>query len=212
MSQQAVDEHYGDEAALAMDLAAALNEEIHDLVAAGADVIQIDEPYMQARLEQARRFAIPAINRSLEGVSATTVLHTCFGYGALVGQKGDEQYRAYPFLEELTASVVDQLSIEAAQPNLDLSILGRLGDKTVVLGVIDLGDDEVESVETVAGRIRAALRHIPAERLALSPDCGMKYLSRTAACGKLAAMAEAARVVRAEIGAADGAPGGEQPR
>ena len=201
MSQQAVDEYYGDEAKLAMDLAAALNEEIHDLVAAGADVIQIDEPYMQARLDQARAFAIPAIDRSLEGVSVTTVLHTCFGYGALVGQKGDAQYRAYPFLEELAGSAVQQLSIEAAQPQLDLSVLARLGDKTVVLGVVDLGSDEVEAVEVVAARIRAALQHLPPERLVLAPDCGMKYLSRAAAFGKLAAMAEAARLVRSDLGA-----------
>jgi 5-methyltetrahydropteroyltriglutamate--homocysteine methyltransferase len=202
MSQQAVDEYYNDEAKLALDLAAALNEEIHDLVAAGADVIQIDEPYMQARVEKARQFAIPAIDRSLQGVQATTVLHTCFGYGALVGDKAAEEYRAYAFLEELKDSAVDQLSIEAAQPKLDLSVLERLGDKAVVLGVVDLGTEEVESVEVVADRIRAALRHIPPARLVLAPDCGMKYLARAAAFGKLQAMAEAAQLVRAELAAA----------
>jgi 5-methyltetrahydropteroyltriglutamate--homocysteine methyltransferase len=201
MSQQAVDEHYGDDANLALDLAAALNEEIRDLVAAGADVIQIDEPYMQARLEKARQFAIPAIDRALEGVTSTTVLHTCFGYGALVGNKADESYRAYPFLQELKDSAVNQISIEAAQPKLDLAVLERLGDKTVMLGVIDLGSEEIESVEVVADRIRAALKHLPPERLVLAPDCGMKYLSRTAAFGKLKAMADAARVVRSEISA-----------
>jgi 5-methyltetrahydropteroyltriglutamate--homocysteine methyltransferase len=201
MSQQAVDEQYGDEARLALDLAAALNEEIHDLVAAGADVIQIDEPYMQARVEKARRFAIPAIDRALEGVQVTTVLHTCFGYGVLVGDKGDEEYRAYAFLEELRDSAVDQISIEAAQPRLDLSVLGRMGDKTIVLGVIDCGIEEVETVDVVAGRIRAALQHLPPERIVLAPDCGMKYLSRASALGKLTAMADAARIVRSDLGA-----------
>ena len=201
MSQQAVDEFYGDESKAAMEYAVALNEEIHDLVAAGADVIQIDEPYMQARLENARKFAIPAINRALEGVQATTVLHTCFGYGVLVGNKDSDTYQAYPFLEELRDSAVDQISIEAAQPKLDLSVLGRMGDKTIMLGVIDCGTEEVETVETVADRIRAALRHLPPERLVLAPDCGMKYLPRAAAFGKLKAMADAARIVRAELGA-----------
>lgn len=201
MSQQAVDEHYGDESKAAMDYAAALNEEIHDLVAAGIDVIQIDEPYMQARVEKARAFAIPAIDRALEGVTVPTVLHTCFGYGVLVGNKEDQAYRAYAFLEELADSTVDQVSIEAAQPKLDLSVLGRMGDKTIVLGVIDCGTEEVETVETVAGRIRAALRHLPPERLVLAPDCGMKYLPRAAAFAKLKAMADAAQLVRAEMGA-----------
>ena len=201
MSQQAVDEFYGDEAEAAMDYAAALNEEIHDLVAAGADVIQIDEPYMQARLENARKFAIPAINRALEGVQVTTVLHTCFGYGVLVGNKDADAYQAYPFLEELKDSAVDQISIEAAQPKLDLSVLGRMGEKTIMLGVIDCGTEEIETVETVADRIRDALQHLPPERLVLAPDCGMKYLSRAAAFGKLKAMVDAARIVRAELGA-----------
>jgi len=202
MSQQAVDEHYGDDVAFAMDLAAALNEEIHDLVAAGADVIQIDEPYMQARVEKARAFAIPAIDRALDGVQATTVLHTCFGYGVFVGSKADDEYRAYAYLEELKDSAVDQISIEAAQPKLDLSVLGRLGDKTVMLGVIDLGTEEIETAEVVADRIRAALKHIPPARLVLAPDCGMKYLSRASAFGKLKAMAEGAQMVRAELAAA----------
>jgi 5-methyltetrahydropteroyltriglutamate--homocysteine methyltransferase len=201
-----VDEHYGDEAKAAMDYAAALNEEIHDLVAAGIDVIQIDEPYMQARVEKARAFAIPAIDRALEGVTAPTVLHTCFGYGVLVGNKDDQGYRAYAFLEELRDSAVDQISIEAAQPNLDLSVLVRLGDKTIVLGVIDCGTEEVETVETVAGRIRAALQHLRPERLVLAPDCGMKYLPRAAAFGKLKAMADAAQLVRSEIGPSSGSP------
>jgi 5-methyltetrahydropteroyltriglutamate--homocysteine methyltransferase len=194
MSQQAVDNYYGDERRMAMDFAAALNEEIHDLVAAGADVVQIDEPYMQARVEKARAFAVEAINRALDGVQVTTVLHTCFGYGALVKHKSANEY---PFLEELRDTVVDQISIEAAQPKLDLSVLGRMGGKTMMVGVLDLGTADVERVEVVADRIRAALRHIPAERLVVAPDCGMKYLPRAPAVGKLEAMVEAARVVRA---------------
>ena len=201
MSQQAVDEFYGNEEQAAMAYAAALNEEIHDLVAAGLDVIQIDEPYMQARLDNARAFAIPAINRALEGVTATTVLHTCFGYGVLVGTKDSDTYQSYAFLGELKDSAVQQISIEAAQPNLDLSVLERMGDKTMMLGVIDCGSNDVEPVELVADRIRAALQHLPPERLVLAPDCGMKYLSREAAFGKLKAMADAAQIVRAEIGA-----------
>ena len=129
------------------------------------------------------------------------MLHTCFGYGVLVGNKDSDTYQAYPFLEELRDSAVDQISIEAAQPKLDLSVLGRMGDKTIMLGVIDCGTEEVETVETVADRIRAALRHLPPERLVLAPDCGMKYLPRAAAFGKLKAMADAARIVRAELGA-----------
>ena len=202
MSQQAVDEFYGDEAKAAMDYAGALNEEIHDLVAAGLDVIQIDEPYMQARVENARAFAIPAINRALQGITVPTILHTCFGYGVLVGNKDSEAYQSYAFLEELKDSTVQQISIEAAQPNLDLGVLGRIGDKTIMLGVIDCGSEEIESVEVVANRIRAALQHLPPERLVLAPDCGMKYLPRASAFGKLKAMADAARIVRGEVGIA----------
>ena len=198
MSQQAVDDHYGDERRMAMDFAVAVNEEIHDLVAAGADVVQVDEPYIQARSEKARGFAIEAVNRALEGVRATTILHTCFGYGAIVKNKSVNEY---PFLEELRDSAADQISIEAAQPELDLSVLERMGDKTMMVGVIDLGTEAVESPEVVADRIRAALRYIPAERLIVAPDCGMKYLSRAAAFGKLKAMADAARTVRAGVGA-----------
>ena len=197
MGQQAVDDHYDDERRMTMDFAVALNEEIHDLVAAGADVVQVDEPYIQARSEKARRFAIEAVNRALEGVRVTTVLHTCFGYGAIVKNKSANEY---PFLEELRDTAADQISIEAAQPRLDLSVLERMGDKTMVVGVIDLGTEAVESPEVVADRIRTALRYIPAERLVVAPDCGMKYLSRGAAFGKLKAMADAARTVRAELG------------
>jgi 5-methyltetrahydropteroyltriglutamate--homocysteine methyltransferase len=199
MARQAVDEHYGDEAALAMAYAAAVNAEIHDLVAAGADVVQIDEPYLQARPDKAREFAVPAINRALEGVQATTVLHTCFGYAAIVKDKSAAA-AGYPFLEELTQTSVDQISIEAAQPRLDLSVLERMGDKTMVVGVIDLSSAEVEPVSLVEERIRAALRFLPPERLVLAPDCGMKYLPRASASGKLKVMVQAARAVRGDVG------------
>jgi 5-methyltetrahydropteroyltriglutamate--homocysteine methyltransferase len=199
MSQQAVDQFYGDEARLAMDYAVAVNEEIHDLVAAGADVIQIDEPYIQARVEKAERFAVDAINRALDGVTVTTVLHTCFGYGVLVKRRAGAKANQYPFLEGLCDTVVDQISIEAAQPNLDLSVLSRMRDTTIVLGVLALDSDEIEPVDVVADRIRAALEYLPPERLVIAPDCGMKYLSREAAFGKLQAMVEAARLVRRDI-------------
>jgi len=197
MTQQAVDDYYGDEARLAMDYAAAINDEIHDLVAAGADVIQIDEPYLQAHAAKARSFAIPAINRALEGVAVPTVLHTCFGYGMIV--PGKQTGARYAYLEELTETAAQQVSIEAAQPQLDLSVLRCMGDKTMMLGVLDLGTEEVETADTVAERIRSALRHIDARRLVLAPDCGMKYLSRQSALGKLQAMVRAARLVRAEL-------------
>jgi 5-methyltetrahydropteroyltriglutamate--homocysteine methyltransferase len=197
MTQQAVDDYYGDEARLAMDYAAAINDEIHDLVAAGADVIQIDEPYLQAHVDKARSFAIPVINRALEGVAVPTVLHTCFGYGMIV--PGKQTGARYAFLEELTETAAQQISIEAAQPQLDLSVLRCMGHKTMMLGVLDLGTEEVETVDTVAERIRSALRHIDARRLVLAPDCGMKYLSRQSALDKLQAMVRAARLVRAEL-------------
>ena len=197
MTQQAVDEYYGDEARLAMAFAEAVNQEIRDLVAAGADVIQIDEPYLQAGAAKARRFAVEAINRALGGVTATTVLHTCFGYGAIVRSK--QVGMGYPFLEELRATAAQQISIEAAQPRLDLSVLERLGDKTLMVGVVDLGTEVVETAELVAERIRAALRHVRPERLVVAPDCGMKYLSRQVAVAKLQSMVDGARAVRAEL-------------
>jgi 5-methyltetrahydropteroyltriglutamate--homocysteine methyltransferase len=201
MTQQAVDDYYGDEARLAMDFAVAVNAEIHDLVAAGADVIQIDEPYLQARVESARIYAVEVINRALEGIQVTTVLHTCFGYGLIVKNKAVAG--GYPFLEELLATRVDQISIEAAQPNLDLSVLERMRSKTMMVGVLDLGTPAVESQDVVEDRIRAALRHIPAERLVLAPDCGMKYLPRTAAFEKLQVLARAAHAIRDELSGAN---------
>jgi 5-methyltetrahydropteroyltriglutamate--homocysteine methyltransferase len=195
MSQQAVDEHYGDVRALAMDLADAVNEEVRDLFAAGADVVQIDEPWIQSRPEPAREYALEAIARALDGVTGTTALHSCFGYAHMVHDRPD----GYPILAELNDAAVDQLVIEAAQPDLDLSVLEQLPDKVIALGVVSLGDLEVEPVALIADRIRAALRHVDAERLQIAPDCGMKYLPRDVANGKLAAMVQAARLVREEL-------------
>jgi 5-methyltetrahydropteroyltriglutamate--homocysteine methyltransferase len=196
MSQQAVDEHYGSRAALAMALADAVNAEVRDLFAAGADVVQLDEPWLQARADEARDYGIAAINRALDGVIGTTALHLCFGYAALVK---DKPTRGYSFLAELEASSADQISIEAAQPNLDLSILAKLPSKTIMVGVLDLADPAVETPEHVAERIRAALAVVPAERLIATPDCGMKYLPRATAFGKLAALAAGAALVSAEL-------------
>jgi 5-methyltetrahydropteroyltriglutamate--homocysteine methyltransferase len=195
MTQQAQDAYYNDQRALALDLAAAVNVEVRDLVAAGADLVQIDEPYLQARPEAAADYALEAINRAVEGVDGVTALHTCFGYAHLVHDRPS----GYPFLAELNDCDVAQLAIEAAQEDLDPSMLDAVPDKTIVLGVLDLGDLAVESVDTVAQRIRAALRHVPADRLQLAPDCGMKYLPRDVAFGKLRAMVRAAELVRAEI-------------
>lgn len=196
MSQQAQDDHYGDRRDLALAYADALNEEVHDLVVAGADVVQVDEPYLQSFVEDARRYAVEAIDRALAGVTVPTVLHTCFGYAHYIKDKAGS---GYPFLEPLADTAVSQLAIEAAQPRLDLGVLDRLGAKGVVLGVIDLADPEPETADAVAARIRAALEHLPPERLVLSPDCGMKYLPRPVAYAKLVALVEGARLVRAEL-------------
>ena len=199
MSQQAHNECYPDLGALAMDLAAAVNEEVHDLFAAGADVVQIDEPWLQARPEQAREYALPAINRALDGAPGTTALHTCFGYAHVVRDRP----AGYPFLAELAACAADQLAIEAAQPRLEPSVLAPLVsecDKTIIVGVLDLSDDApVETAEQVAARIERALEVVPAQRLQLGPDCGMKYLSREVAYGKLGALVEGAALVRARL-------------
>ena len=195
MSQQAQNEAYPDDAALALDLAAAVNEEVHDLFDAGADVVQIDEPWLQSRAEQAREFAIPAIDRALEGVRGTTALHTCFGYAHVV----DEKPPGYPFLAELNACAADQLAIEAAQPRLDLSVLAQIPDKTVILGVLDLSAASAETPDEVAERIERALDFIPPTRLQVGPDCGMKYLPRDLAFAKLRALVEGARIARARL-------------
>jgi 5-methyltetrahydropteroyltriglutamate--homocysteine methyltransferase len=196
MTQQCQDNHYGDERALAMDLAAAVNAELKDLVAAGADVVQIDEPYLQARAVRARVYALEAIERALDGVRGPTALHTCFGYAYVVHDRPD----GYPFLDELADCAADQVSIESAQQRLDPAIVRRLGRKTVILGVLDLADESpVESPEQVASRIRAALAHIEPERLVLAPDCGMKYLPRDVALGKLRALVAGRDIVRDEL-------------
>jgi 5-methyltetrahydropteroyltriglutamate--homocysteine methyltransferase len=197
MAQQAVNEHYTDEESLALAYAEAVNEEVHDLFAAGADIVQLDEPWLQARADGARRYGIKAINRALAGVRGTTALHLCFGYAALVK---DKPASGYSFLAELEDSAANQVSIEAAQPRLDLAVLRALRTKTVLVGVLDLNDRNVESADQVATRIRAALDVVPAERLVVTPDCGMKYLPRDVAFGKLCALAEGAAIVRAELG------------
>ena len=196
MSQQAQDDYYHDEEALAMALAEAVNEEVRDLFAAGADVVQLDEPYLQARAEKAKLFAIKAINRALQGITGTTALHTCFGYAHIVHSRPN----GYPFLEELADVKARQISMESAQQKVDLSVLKSLAGKTLIVGVIDLADDSpVEDVDTIAARIRNALRFVEPERLILAPDCGMKYLPRAKAFGKLSALAQAAAKVRAEL-------------
>ncbi|HEX8966983.1 MAG TPA: uroporphyrinogen decarboxylase family protein [Chloroflexota bacterium] len=205
MTQQAVDDFYADDARLALDFAEAVNQEIRDLVSAGADVIQIDEPYLQARVEAARRYAIEAINYALRDVRVTTVLHTCFGYGLVVASKPANA--GYPFLEELVDAHVDQISIEAAQPELDLSVLERMTGKVMMVGVLDLGTTDVESQATVERRIRTALEHIEPQRLVIAPDCGMKYLPRRSAFDKLHVMARAARVVRDDLRVPSGGGG-----
>ncbi len=198
MTQQCQDDCYGDEKALAMDLAAAVNAELKDLKAAGADILQIDEPYLQARPERARVYALEAIERALDGVPGPTALHTCFGYAHVV----KDRPRGYPFLDELADCAADQVSIESAQQRLDPAIVARLGRKTVILGVLALADESpVESAEEIAERIRAALAHIEPERLVLAPDCGMKYLTRRVALAKLRAMAAGRDIVRRELGA-----------
>jgi 5-methyltetrahydropteroyltriglutamate--homocysteine methyltransferase len=195
MAQQAQDDFYGDEEALALAYAAAVNEEIKDLHAAGADVVQLDEPYMQARSDKARAFGLKALARALEGVEGTTALHICFGYAALIHERPE----GYNFLPELEDSDIGQVSLETAQSNLDCKVLEKLKSKAIILGVLDLSTHEVEAPETVAVRIRKALPHVEAERLIVAPDCGLKYLPRDVAKGKMRAMVEGAAIVRAEI-------------
>lgn len=195
LTQQAKDEHYADDEALALDFAAAVNAEAHDLVAAGADVIQLDEPWLRNDPEAAKRYALKAIDRALAGLAVPTVVHLCFGYAAVVHEKP----AGYSFLPQLADTVAQQISIEAAQPRIDLGVLKDFARKTILLGVIDLGDPQVESPETIASRIRAGLRHVSPDRLIPAPDCGMKYLPRAVAFGKLRAMCEAAAIVRREL-------------
>jgi 5-methyltetrahydropteroyltriglutamate--homocysteine methyltransferase len=192
MAQQAQNDYYPSEAALALAYAAAVNDEVQDLFAAGADVVQIDEPYLQAQPDNAREYALPALSRALEGISGTTALHTCFGYAALV--KG-RPAAGYSFLAELAACPVQQISIETAQANLDCAVLEPLRGKAIILGVIDLSTHDIETPEVVAGRIRRALPHVDGDRLIAATDCGMKYLPRDVAFGKMRALVAGARLV-----------------
>jgi 5-methyltetrahydropteroyltriglutamate--homocysteine methyltransferase len=195
MTQQAQNDHYADDAALAMDYAAAVNAELRDLKAAGADVVQLDEPYLQARPEKARAYGVKAINRALDGITGPTAIHLCFGYAHVVHQRPP----AYAFLAELADCSVDQVSIETAQANLDLDVLRALGTKTIILGVISLGDPAIETPEIVAQRIRRAFAAVPPERIVAAPDCGMKYIPRATAFAKLKALADGAAIVRREL-------------
>ena len=195
MSEQSETSHHRDREALAMELAAAVNDEVRDLFAAGADIVQLDEPWMQRFPNRAKQYGVKVVNRALEGITGTTAIHICFGYAAVVPNKPS----TYSFLTELEGCVVNQVSIEAAQPKLDLAVLRDLPSKVMIIGVIDLGDKQIETPEAVAARIDAALKHVPAERLVLAPDCGMKYLPREVAFGKLKAMVEGTKIVRARL-------------
>jgi len=196
MSQQAQNEYYATEAEAAMDYAAAVNAEIRDLFAAGADIVQIDEPYMQARPEKARQYGLAALNRALEGIDGTTAVHICFGYAAVIHVRPS----GYSFLGELAGCSCKQVSIETAQSNLDCAVLSDLPGKKIILGVLDLNDMAIETPEMVAERIRRALPYVKAQDVIVAPDCGMKYLPRDVAFGKLKAMVEGARIMRAELG------------
>lgn len=197
MSQQAQNEYYGSDAECAIAYAAALNEEIKDLHAAGVTVVSLDEPYMQARHEKAREYGVEALNRALHGVTGTTCVHICFGYAALIHHRPE----AYSFLPELRSTPIRQVSIETAQSQLDCKVLESLPDKEIVLGVLDLSTHDVESVETVKNRVRRALEYVDPGRITLAPDCGMKYLPRDVAFGKLKAMCQAAEELRREYNA-----------
>jgi 5-methyltetrahydropteroyltriglutamate--homocysteine methyltransferase len=196
MSQQAQNEYYFDDEALAMAYADVCNAEIRDLFAAGADIVQLDEPYMQARPEAARAYGLAALNRALQGVGGTTAVHICFGYAAII----HERPSGYSFLPELARCSCDQISIETGQSGLDLGVLRELADKTIILGVIDLSDWSVESPDVIASRVRRALRFVAAQRIVVAPDCGMKYLPRESADGKMRAASVAAAQLRAEAG------------
>jgi 5-methyltetrahydropteroyltriglutamate--homocysteine methyltransferase len=195
MAQQAQNDFYPTQRELALDMAAAVNAEIKDLFAAGIDIVQIDEPYMQVRPEQARAYGLEAVQAALDGVTGRTALHICFGYAA----HAHERPAGYSFLSELKDSLVQEISIETAQSSLDCSVLQGLDGKTIILGVLDLSSPEVETPDAVAARIRRALPFVPAQRLIIAPDCGLKYLPRAAAFGKMRSMVEGARLVRQEL-------------
>jgi 5-methyltetrahydropteroyltriglutamate--homocysteine methyltransferase len=196
MAQQAQNDYYPSEEAAALDYAIAVNEEIRDLFAAGADVVQVDEPYMQARPDKARQFGLKALNRALDGIRGTTAVHICFGYAAIIHQRPS----GYSFLPELAGCPITQVSIETAQAGLDCSVLTTLAGKQVMVGCLDLNDPAIETPDTVVQRIKRALAYIRPEQVILAPDCGMKYLPRDVAFGKLTAMVAAARQLRAELG------------
>jgi len=195
MTQQAQNEFYNNEADLALDYAAAVNAEVKSLFAAGADVVQLDEPYMQARPEKAREYGLQALNRALEGVEGETAVHICFGYAAIIHARPE----GYSFLPELAQCVAHSISIETAQSELDCVVLEELPEKKIILGVLDLSTHVVESAETVAERIRRALPHCAAERIIIAPDCGLKYMPRASALGKIKAMVAGAAIVRDEL-------------
>ncbi len=195
MTQQAQNDHYETDEAAAMDYAAAVNEEIKDLFDAGADVVQLDEPYVQARPEIAKEYAVKAINRALEGVNGETAVHLCFGYAHVVHERPE----GYSFLPELNDCSADQISIETAQSELNLNVLKTLSTKKIILGVIDLSTENIETAETVAHRIRKAFDHVGPEKIIVAPDCGMKYMRREVAFGKLKAMCDGADIVRGEL-------------
>jgi 5-methyltetrahydropteroyltriglutamate--homocysteine methyltransferase len=195
MTQQAQNDYYDSDEAAAMDYAAAVNEEVRDLFAAGADVVQLDEPYMQARPDIAKQYAVKAINRALEGINGETAVHLCFGYAHVV----HERPQGYSFLPELEDCLAKQISIETAQSGINLDVLNALPSKKIILGVLDLSTDKIETPEIVADRIRRALDHVPAERILVAPDCGIKYMRRNVAFGKLKAMCDGAAIVRAEL-------------
>ncbi len=196
MSQQAQNDFYASEQEAAIDYAAAVNEEIRDLFAAGADIVQIDEPYMQARPEKARQYGLDALNRALDGISGTTAVHICFGYAAII----HERPSGYSFLPELAACHCAQISVETAQSNLDCAVLAELSGKKIMVGCIDLSDTSVETPDVIVARVKRALAYVKKENVILAPDCGMKYLPRDTAFGKIQAMAEAAARLRAELG------------
>jgi 5-methyltetrahydropteroyltriglutamate--homocysteine methyltransferase len=207
MAQQAQNDYYPDRERLAMDYATCVNEEVNALFAAGADVVQLDEPWLRTNPTEARAYAVAAINAALKGVQGTTALHLCFGYAAMVQGKPSR----YAFLSELADSIVEQISIEAAQPNLDLAVLQELSSKTIILGVLNLNDLQIEAPEHIAARLREALRYIPPERLMVAPDCGMKYLPRAVVYQKLRAMTLGAAMVRESLADRSGRLG-EQSR
>jgi 5-methyltetrahydropteroyltriglutamate--homocysteine methyltransferase len=195
MSQQAQNDFYKDEQEMVLDYAAAVNAEIKDLFAAGADIVQIDEPYMQARADKARLIGLNGLNAALDGVKGTTAVHICFGYAAVIHARPE----GYSFLPEFSNSPIQQVSIETAQSGLDCKVLETLPGKTIILGVLDLSDMTIEHPEAVAARIRRALPYVPADRIVVAPDCGLKYLPREVAYGKMCAMVEGAKIVRAEL-------------